>query len=117
MKISAWNQYWEHEEVIDASHKNTFNKLLDYYKQSSKSFILDNEDMTNNFSFHRGSTLCSALGLGSELWFKHYVNVNIEETGNGKTKIHWNINLKILGLQIGKNAIIEECKKIAKQIA
>jgi len=57
------------------------------------------------------------LGFGSELWCKHYVDVDIQEIEEGKTQIIWKINLKLFGLQSGNNAIIGECKEVVKQIA
>jgi len=117
MKISGWNQFWEHKETVSISPEQTYERLLNHYKQSSKSFVLDKENCSNGFRFHRGNALVSAFGLGSELWAKHYVDVDIQELEKGKTQIVWNINLKLLGLQAGKNAIIEECKEVVKQIA
>ena len=116
MKFSAWNQYWEHNEVVNLSPEQAYETLLKYYKQSSNSFILDKEIVAKSFNFQRGNILVSALGFGSELWAKHYVAVNIQEIEENKSQIVWKINLKIFGLQVGKNAIIEECKEVVNQI-
>ncbi len=106
MKASALNLFWEHKEIINLSPEQTYESLLDYYKQSSKSFTLDRENFPMGFSFHRGSVLFSACGFGSELWCRHYVDVNIQAIEEDDTQILWNITLKLLfGLQYGKNAI------------
>lgn len=117
MKISAWNQYWEHKEIVSLSPEQAYEGLIKHYNKSSKSFITIKENFSRGFSFHRGNAIVSVLGLGSELWCKHFVDVDIQEIEEGKTQIIWNINLKIFGLQVGKNAIIEECKEIVKKIA
>ncbi|MDP6545642.1 MAG: hypothetical protein QGH60_16790 [Phycisphaerae bacterium] len=117
MGISLWNQYAEHKEIVSLSPEGAHEALLKHYKQSSKSFTLDKENFPRGFSFHRGNVLVSALGLGSELWCKHYVDVDIEELDKEKTQILWNINMKLFGLQAGQNAIVEECKEVVKQIA
>jgi len=117
MKLSLWNQHWEHEEVIGISPKDAYDGLVQYYRQSSKSFTLDKEAPPGQFSFQRGNVVVSALGLGSELWCKHHVDVDIRDAEDGKAHISWTINMKLFGLQAGKNAIVEECKRIVKQIA
>ena len=91
MKISGWDQYWEHKEMISLLPEQTHEGLLKCYRKSSKSFTLDKEDFPRGFSFHRGSALVSAFGLGSELWCKHYVDIDIQEIAKGKTQIVWNI--------------------------
>jgi hypothetical protein len=45
------------------------------------------------------------------------VNIIIKkEVSEETTRISWNIDIKLFGLQIGKNAIIEECRKICNEI-
>ncbi len=117
MKFSGWNQYWEHSETVSQPPEKIFSLLLEHYKQSSKSFNLDKEVFPNALSFHRGNALMSALGLGSELWCLHYVDVSIDDAGNGETNVSWRINLKLFGFQAGTNAIIQECKKIIASVA
>jgi len=112
MKLSFWNQKWTHEEVIELSSVKAYSGLLEYYKQSSKSFYLKDENEHTEFSFHRGNSLFSIIAIGSELLLKHYVKVKIEPIDNACSKISWDIDMKLFGLQAGKNAIIEECKKI-----
>lgn len=117
MKFSFWNQHWKHKEIINISPDQAYKGLLEHYMQSSKSFTLDKENFSQGFSFNRGNVLVSALCIGSELWCKHYVDIEIQKIEEGKTQIDWKINLKVCGLQAGKNAIIEECKKVVKKIA
>jgi len=117
MKFSIWNQHWGHKEIINLSSEQAYNGLLEHYRQSSKSFTLDSEDFPRGFSFNRGNILLSVLCIGSELWCKHVVDIDIQEIEKSKTQIDWKINLKLCGLQAGKNAIIEECKKVVKKIA
>ena len=117
MKISVWNQYWEHKEIVALSSGQVYEGLLKHYKQSSKTFKLDRENFPSGLSFHRGNVLFSIFLVGSELKFKHYVDVNIQETEEGKTQIIWNINLKLCGFQVGENALIEECKEVVKNIS
>jgi carbon monoxide dehydrogenase subunit G len=59
----------------------------------------------------------SLLGLGSERWFRHHVEVLVQDSSNGNAEVSWSIDLKIFGLQAGTNAIIKECQQIARQIA
>ncbi|MCK5871824.1 MAG: hypothetical protein KAG26_03275 [Methylococcales bacterium] len=117
MKLSGWNQYWEHKENISLSPEVVYRKLCTYYKQSSKSFSLKSENSPSTFSFQRGNALFSVLGIGSELWCKHFIDISVIEIEEGVTQVEWKINLKLFGLQSGKNAIIEECKNVIKSIA
>ena len=117
MKISGWRQHWGHKEIVSLSPEQTYKVLLKHYRQSSKSFTLEKEDFPSGFSFHRGNVLFSALGLGSELWCKHNVDIEIDKTAEGQTQILWNIDLKLFGLQVGQNAITKECKEVVRQIA
>ena len=116
MKLSAWNQYWEHKENVSFPAEKIYQELLKHYKQSSSSFALDKENFPQSFSFHRGNVLVSALGLGSELWFKHYIDVFFEETEEEGMQVLWKINLKLFGFQIGTNAIIKECKEAVTSV-
>ena len=117
MKISFWNQHFEHKETIFLPRERIFAEVVEHYKLSSKGFNLEKENYPKSFIFNRGSILMSAFGLGSELWFKHHVIVSFEEIKDKETQITWKINLKVFGLQAGSNAIIKECKKIAKNFA
>jgi len=116
MKISLWNQHLTHKEVLSLSKEETYKELLKYYKQSTKDLKLDYEDPPNKLKFHRGSSIISAFGVGSELWCKHYIEIEIIEIENNQTQIYWDINMKLFGAQAGKNAIIEECKRIVKEL-
>jgi hypothetical protein len=117
MKLSGWNQFWEHKEDINLSPEEVYRILFTHYKQSSKSFLLDRKNSPNAFSFQRGNAFFSALGVGSELWCKHFIDISISEIEKGTTQVLWKINLKLFGFQAGKNAIIEECKTVIKNIA
>jgi hypothetical protein len=117
MRLSGWNQHWKHDEVVNLSPEQTYERLLRHYKQSSGSFVLDSENPPLAFSFRRGNVLVSALGLGSELWFRHHIEVNLQKLEGDKTQVLWDIDLKVFGLQAGSNAIIEECKRITKHIS
>ena len=117
MRISGWNQNSKHAEIVRQPPERAYVALLEHYNRSSKSFILDKDNFPNGFRFHRGSALFSVLGFGSEMWCKHYVDVDIEDVEEGKARILWNITLKVFGLQAGQNSIIEECKNVDKQIA
>jgi hypothetical protein len=117
MRFSIWNQHWEHKEIVNLSPGQVYKGLLEHYMQSSKSLTLDSENFSQGFSFNRGNVILSVLAFGSELWCKHYVDIEIKEIEEGKTQIYWKINLKLCGLQAGKNAIIEECKKVVKKIS
>ena len=114
MRWSWWNQDWNHQATVDLSPAEAHDRLLAYYKKSSSSFALNDNSPPASFSFHRGNTLVSALGLGSELWAKHFVDVEIERVTDRESKITWHINLKLFGLQAGSNAIIDECEKIVE---
>ena len=117
LRLSGWNQHWKHDEVVALTPEETYERLLRHYRQSSGSSVLDSENRPKAFSFHRGNVLVSALGLGSELWCKHHVKVQLQRVEQDKTQVLWNIHLRLFGLQAGNNAIIEECKRIAKHIS
>jgi hypothetical protein len=82
---------------------------------SSNSFILTRDDQPNSFAFTRGSAFMSAFGFGSELWFKHHIDVKIKQKSEKETLVTWRINMKLFGLQGGENAIIEECKQLLRE--
>ena len=117
MRGSLWNQYFEHREVVNLSPDKVYEKLLSYYKLSSENFVLENEEPPKRFSFSLGKLISSALGSSSELKLKHYVDVAIDEIEEGKTQIYWHITMKFFGLQIGKNHILEECKRMGQEIS
>ncbi|MCB7129769.1 MAG: hypothetical protein J3T61_09560 [Candidatus Brocadiales bacterium] len=117
MRWSWWNQDWNHQATVGLSLAEAHDKLLAYYKKSSPSFTLEDNNPPSSFSFQRGYLLVSMLGLGSELWLKHFVDVEIERAADGESKITWHINLKVFGLQVGSNAIIDECEKIVEGLA
>ncbi|MEA4949102.1 MAG: hypothetical protein VB068_05555 [Petrimonas sp.] len=116
MKMSFWNQYWVHKERVNQSPEQVYKRLLKYYRQSSKTFILGKENYPSGFSFQRGRVLLSIFAFGSERWLKHYVDIYITEIKPNETDIRWSIELKLCGLQAGKNAIIEECKRLARPL-
>ena len=113
---SWWNKNLTHEATVNQNASVVFNKLLEYYKNviTNGSLVDDPDEMKINYN--RGSAFFSACGLGTELWTKHYVNITLKEVSDGITSISWDINMKLFGLQAGKNAITEECKKITKEI-
>jgi hypothetical protein len=117
MRVSWWSQKWTHDEIIAASPEDAYSQLLQYYKRSARSFVLESEVPGECFSFWRGNKLMSLLGLGSERWFKHHIEVSVQGSNSGESEVSWNIDLKIFGLQAGTNAIIEECQQIARQVA
>ena len=117
MRLSWWNQHCDHQASVGLSPGEAHERLLAYYKKSSRTFALDDNNPPASFSFHRGHTLVSVLGLGSELSAKHFVDVEIERVTDSESKITWHINLKLFGLQAGRNAIIDECERILEGIA
>lgn len=117
MKVSAWNQYCNHIEIINLSPEKVYELLMNHYEKSSNSFKVFNERFPERFSFCRGNTLFSIFSIGSELWCKHLVEVDIKEVDDGKSQVCWKINLKLFGLQAGSNAIIKECQNVLKQYA
>jgi len=112
MKLSFWNQHYEYSGEIASSQEEAYKKLFDFYQKSSKSFVLSNENHYSSFRFRRGNILMSMIGVGSELWFRHEIEVAFIQKEEKVTKIEWKINLKVFGAQVGSNAIIEECKRI-----
>ena len=113
---SWWNKNLTHEASVNQNARIVFTKLLEHYKKVvTNGSLMDNIDEMK-ISYHRGSAIFSACGLGTELWTKHYVKITLKEVSNGMAIISWDINMKLFGLQAGKNAIIEECKKITNEI-
>jgi len=112
MRFSLWTQEWKHSEEIAGNKEKIMANLMNYYKNSSKSVRLLNND-ENKFTFSRGCKIVSALALGSEKWCFHTVEVSINDI-DGSVQVNWNIDLKLFGLQAGKNAILEECKELVK---
>ena len=116
MYWSWWNKRLFHEETVKLKASTVYEKLLEYYKQAvSNGSLTENIDKME-ITYNRGSVIYSACGIGTELWARHYVKVSVHEDSNEITKIFWDINMKLFGLHVGKNAIIEECKKIAKKL-
>ena len=114
MKLSFWNQHFRHTEIVNSSHENTYVDLIEYYKKINSNINIENTIPNQSFSFSRGSSIVSALGLGSEVSCKHFVKINIKSIDNDKSEISWEINLKLFGFQAGSNALIEECKDFAR---
>lgn len=112
MKFSFWTQILNYSEIVSGNKDNIIEDLLEYYKKSSKSFALINKK-DSNFKFSRGSKWISALALGSEKWCYHTIEVTMRDINNS-AEVTWNIDLKIFGFQVRKNAIVEECKGLIK---
>lgn len=113
MRFSWWIQKWDHSEIVIGGRNKILENLLDYYQNSSRSFSLIHQD-DNCFTFSRGWKWFSVLSLGPETWLFHIIKVSIDNIKDDTVQLCWNIDLKLCGLQIGKNAIIEECKQLTK---
>ena len=85
MKLSFWNQYWDYSGTTMYDCGRTYRELLAHYQSSSRSFELLLEESPRAFEFKRGNILVSAFALGSELWCRHYVRVELDEI-NGDRK-------------------------------
>ena len=117
MRFSLWTQKWQHEATVAISQDEAFHALLEHYRKSSKSFRLLNEAGNSSFEFSRGYTLMSVMGIGSERLLKHRVTVQLSQAAEETTSVKWLIDLKIFGLQVCSNAIIEECKQLTDELA
>ncbi len=113
---SWWNTNLKHEEPVNKNTDIVFNKLCEYYKNKITNGSLRSDPDEMRIKYHRGNAIFSACGIGTELWAKHFVNISLEKVSDVTTNISWDIDIKLFGLQIGKNAIIEECKEICNEI-
>ncbi|MFC1679221.1 hypothetical protein ACFL2T_03310 [Elusimicrobiota bacterium] len=112
MKLSFWTQLWTHTEVVRGDKKKILENLHSYYLKSARTFSLIHRG-EDGLKFSRGSKLVSAFGLGDETWAYHTVDMKLSEQGD-EIKIDWHVDLKLFGAQAGENAIIAECKRLAK---
>jgi hypothetical protein len=112
---SWWNKNLKHEETINKKSTEVFPKFVEYYKKKINNGSLNFDPNEMRINYHRGNVIFSAFGIGTELWTKHYVKIVFEKVSDETTNIIWNIEMKFFGLQMGKNAIIEECKKLCQE--
>jgi UDP-N-acetylmuramyl pentapeptide synthase len=115
MKFSWWTQYWRHSGTFSSSRKEVLERLLKYYQSSSKSFRLISRD-ENSLRFARGHKWVSIIGLGSEKWAYHVIDVKATDLDN-QVRVEWDIDLKVFGFQFASNAIVEECKMLLSRNA
>ncbi len=109
---SWWNKKLSHKSSVNLPSSMVFDNLQKYYSDEITNGSLSSDPNTMKISYHRGSLLFSAFGLGSELWAKHFVEVSLKEVSTGVTEVDWDIHLKLFGFQAKNNAIIEECKTL-----
>ena len=117
MRASWWSQRLDYHGTFALPAAEAHDRLLRYYESSSGSFKLDECDPPDSFSFQRGSTLFSVLGLGSELSAKHVVTLEFERVSDSACNVIWHIDVKLFGVQVGRNAIVAECETLAKELA
>lgn len=117
MKCSWWTQHRQHEAIVPVGRMKAYNTLLDHYRRSSRSFHLLREDGNSLIEFCRGYRAMSIAGIGSERLFKHRVVIRLVDMAEHQTSISWAICLNIFGFQVASNAIIEECKQLAHNLA
>ena len=60
----------------------------------------------------KGSLIVSTIVIGPETWCRHTIEIAATQLTSSETQLEFELNLKLLlGLTVGKNFLIEECKK------
>lgn len=117
MRWSLWTQKWEYQACVPISAFRAYAGALLFYQDSGYQFSLISDRFPETFCFERGSVFNSLFPFASELNLKHYVTVSFSQVGSDHTRIDWEIDLKLCGLQTGQNDIIEECKELLVELA
>jgi hypothetical protein len=115
MKFSLWNQNFVYSasvtlkkseaiEQLAALYRRKKHRKLDVFPQDGKLFVV------------KGSVLASIFSIGPETWLRHNIQVTAIEIAPMETRFEFAINLKIIGLTVGKNFLIEECKSLVASL-
>ncbi len=115
MGFSFWSHKCQYEATLTLPQAKAYHALLEYYRNSSRSFHLLDHPGESSLEFTRGSLLMSITGMGSECKFKHRITVILNQASTDTTLVKWSIDMKNCGFQVGSNAIIEECKRLAAE--
>lgn len=113
---SWWNKKLNYQKEINKSSNEVFNHLSKYYNKNINNKYLQCYSEEMQIMYRRGNIVASVFCIGSELWLKHFVTITLKEISKDLTKVDWEIDLKFLGLQLGKNAILEDCKKACNEL-
>lgn len=111
--FSWWTHSLTYGVTVPGSRDECYQRLLQHYHRLGMS-ILESQ-RPGSLTYVRGSLLVSCFAIGPETWCRHTVTVRLSDDDGG-VQIKWSVDLKLCGFSVGKNAIVEEIKKLAANL-
>lgn len=111
--FSWWTHLLSHEETVLGSRDGCYQQLLRHYKRLGVALL--ETQPPDSLTYVRGSMWVSCFAFGPETSCRHTVTVRLSDDEDG-VRIQWAVDLKLCGLSVGKNAIIEEFRTLAANV-
>jgi hypothetical protein len=114
MTFAWWTHQFDDEQMIQKDTDSALRQLTEFYRRSSPSARL--QPIAGGLEVERGSLFFSVFGFCPETWCHHTLRINLERLDSGQTKIRWDIELKFCGMTVGKNYLLDECRKLSSML-
>lgn len=111
MSFSFWDHQFTHVVHVSTSVPEVIKQAESYFR-ARKHRLLIAKPEAGTLRVKRGSLWFSLLLPGPETWCRHMIDVTATDIGSGKTCVAFFVNLKLGGFSLGKNFLLEECKKL-----
>jgi hypothetical protein len=111
MNFSLWNHNFTHTVEVSMSAFDAIRTLQAYFRDLRHRVLTATPEL-GALHVERGNYLFSTFIPGPETWCRHTITVMATDTSNGKSTVKFSINLKLMGFSVGKNFLLEECKKL-----
>jgi hypothetical protein len=113
--LSWWNHHFFYSADVPLERAVALERLANLYRQRAhKQLVIDSESGT--LLVERGSLWASFLAIGPETWCRHMVQVKATESAGG-TRLEFEMTLKLVGVTLGRNFLVDDCAAISAAIA
>ena len=113
MKFSFWNQYFSHSYESELERAQILENLESFYQKRNPKSVTRTDD---GLTVVKGSLFMSLVAIGPETWLKNISTIRLVEREAHRTRVEFCVNLKLPGLTLGKNYLIEEMKQACEHI-
>ncbi len=111
MVFSWWSHQLDYIATVPGKQDFVSSVLSQHYKTVPQ--LMGEQTV---FKIKRGSLLMSIFAFGSEIRCLHFIRITITQIEPNAATVQWSIDLKVSGLIVGKNALIEECKTLESRL-